>query len=133
MNSEGDGPGSILQKLELLVVKDGPFRFCLHAEQIFEINDSGSFSKGKGEKEASLCSLLELPHIEGGRRRLLRLKEGGRFSFFSIDSMDEIISVPISHIHALPLLIERGRKIDALWGCVLINDEVLSILDLQKI
>lgn len=49
-----------------------------------------------------------------------------------IDQLEELVRVPIEHIHALPHLMQRTKCIHALWGIAVVGHRTILLIDLTQ-
>ena len=50
-----------------------------------------------------------------------------------IDQLEGLVCLPIEHVHALPRLMQRTRRIQGLWGIAVVENRMIPLVDLSQL
>jgi chemotaxis signal transduction protein len=63
---------------------------------------------------------------------IIRRQEGG-YTGVRIDNLEDLITLSIEQVHSLPMIMQRTKRIQGLWGIALVKDCPVILIDLAQL
>ena len=50
-----------------------------------------------------------------------------------VDNLEDLVSVPVEQMHSLPIIMQKTRRIQGLWGITIVQDRSMLLIDLEQL
>ncbi len=152
----------MITHINLLLFSTKNLLFGVYAEQVEEFLEAGEFPELEEHKTEATLSFrgrnMRLLHFS----RCLQLEEHresirplefqthdltsalsprilivrcchGDYMGVWIENLKKLLTVSIDHIHSLPLIMKKNKRIPGLWGFVLVENRPVILIDLEQL
>ena len=120
----------ILDDKSLNLRKPASLHFSIHYKEA-EIQGI-DFSCWVQEHDSAWKVSRKEDNIPSSPKNLIVRRTNNEYLGVRIDQVEELVFVPIGHIHALPYLMRRTRRIHTLWGIAVVKHRMRLLIDLTQ-
>ncbi len=92
-------------------------------KESFEVQGSNPVSESREHDDLYLPSpkILIIKHQDEG------------YTGVRIDDLEDLATVSITHIHSLPVIMQKTKRIQGLWGIALVKSRPVILIDLTQV
>jgi len=152
----------VIKYINLLLFSAKTLSFGVYAEQVEELLEAKIFSepeetgsestipyKGQDIRVTDLSGRLELEERQkitmsaGHRRedfsplsspRILIIKcQNGGYVGVRVENLNKLLTISIDQVHALPIIMQKKKRIQAIWGIALVDNQPIILIDLEQL
>ena len=94
---------------------------------------SGSYGDGPRLPEDGLAKRQEedSAFVSSSKVLIVRHRKKGYIGIH-VENPKKLLTISINQIHALPMIIEKNKHIESLWGIALIDERPVMLIDLEQ-